>query len=105
MVMGATPLVELTEPSVFAISVELVADPSADLLIMASVLHRRGVDVLEAQLSRPTGGRRVFTASFAARSARHATSVARTFEGRVGVLDVHLLTAPADSPYQRRLSA
>jgi hypothetical protein len=97
MAMGATPLVELIEPNVFAISVELAADPSADLLVMASVLHRRGVEVLEAQLSRPTGGRRLFTASFAARSGRHATSVARTFQARVGVLDAHLLTAPPDS--------
>jgi hypothetical protein len=102
MVMGARFIAELTEPGVFAINVELAADRSADLLAMASVLHRRGVDVLEAQLSRPVGGRRVFTASFVAPSARQANTVARTFEGRVDVLEVHLL---ADLSDQRRVSA
>lgn len=101
--MGTPPAV-LTKPAVFAICVELAADPSADLLIMASVLHRRGVDVLEAQLSRPSGGSRVFSATFAAPSERQAATVARTFQGRIGVLDVRLLAAPAET-HDRRLSA
>ena len=87
-----------TEANVFTLSVTLVADLSTDLLVMASVLHRRGVDVLEARLSRPVEGGRLFTASFSARSAGHATTVARIVQGRVGVLEVRLRAVPSDAP-------
>lgn len=83
----------MTSASLFAITVALDPEGSrSDLLAFASVLHRRGVDVLEAELTRPSNGRRVFHATFKATPA-HATTVLRTFENLVDVLDAVLFEA------------
>ncbi|MET0929238.1 MAG: hypothetical protein ABWX74_06955 [Aeromicrobium sp.] len=77
----------------FAVTVALTADGSrADLLSVASVLHRRGVEVVEAELGRPAHGRRVFSATFAA-TPQQAATVLRTFEGLVDVVDASLFEA------------
>jgi hypothetical protein len=82
-----------SSPRLFAVTVALAADGScADLLAMASVLHRRAVDVLEAELGRPAHGRRVFSATFAA-TPQQAATVLRTFENRVDVVDASLFEA------------
>lgn len=65
---------------------------SADLLSMASVLHRRGVDVIEAALTRPSNGRRQFHATFLA-DPRMASTVCATFKNKVGVLEAVLFDA------------
>lgn len=83
----------MTSASLFAITLALDPEGSrSDLLALASVLHRRGVDVLEAELARPTNGRRVFHATFKAKPA-HANTVLRTFENLVDVLDAVLFEA------------
>ena len=77
----------------FVVTVALVADGArADLMGMASVLHRRGVDVVEAELGRPVHQRRVFSATFRA-SPEQASTVLRTFEGLVDVVDATLFEA------------
>ncbi|MET0930841.1 MAG: hypothetical protein ABWX74_15075, partial [Aeromicrobium sp.] len=74
-------------------TVALTADGScADLLSVASVLHRRGVGVVEAELGRPAHRRRVVSAAFAA-PPQQAATVRRTFEGLVDVVDVSLFEA------------
>lgn len=83
----------MTARRLFVVTVALTATGArADLLTMASVLHRRGVDVVEAELSRPAHDRRVFSAMFAATS-QQASTVGRTFEGLVDVVDVSLFEA------------
>ncbi|MGH4001800.1 MAG: hypothetical protein ACRDTJ_30550 [Pseudonocardiaceae bacterium] len=82
------------ETTDFAVRVEMASDPRSDLLSMASVLHRRGVNVLEARLSTCDDGRRVFTASFTAQSQVQAATVGRSYEGLVGVFTVDLVPAP-----------
>ncbi len=77
----------------FVVTVALVADGDrADLLAMASVLHRRGVEVVEADMSRPSHGRRVFSSTFRAER-HHAETVLRTFESVVDVVDASLFEA------------
>ncbi len=63
-------------------------DPST-LLALASVLHRRGVDVLDARLTAPVAGSRAFEATILA-TARQAATVEATLRGLVPVTDVHL---------------
>jgi hypothetical protein len=82
-----------TREPLFALTVALVPDGArADLLGLASVLHRRGVDVVEAELSRPAHGRRVFSATFRS-SPRQADTVLRTMQGLIDVLDATLFQA------------
>jgi hypothetical protein len=77
----------------FVLTVALVPDGArADLLGLASVLHRRGVEVVEAELGRPAHGRRVFSATFRA-TTRQAETVLRSMEGLVDVLDATLFVA------------
>lgn len=77
----------------FAITVAvLAAGDRGDLLALASVLHRRRVEVVEAELARPAHGRRVFSATFIAEPERAAT-VLRTYEGLVDVIDASLYEA------------
>lgn len=81
------------EQRLYAVTVATFADGSrADLLTMASVLHRRGVDVVEADMARPSYGRRVFSATFSA-DARLANTVLRSFENLVDVVDASLFEA------------
>ncbi|GAA3512978.1 hypothetical protein GCM10022234_04580 [Aeromicrobium panaciterrae] len=79
--------------SLFVVTVAMVPGGArANLLSMASVLHRRGVDVVEAELSRPGHDRRVFSATFRS-TARQAETVLRTLEGLVDVVDATLYAA------------
>jgi hypothetical protein len=77
----------------YVVTVAVTTDGArSGLLGLASVLHRRGVDVLEAELARPSHGRRVFNATFGATPQRAAT-VLRTYENLVDVVDAALFEA------------
>ena len=79
--------------SLFVVTVAMVPGGArADLLSMASVLHRRDVEIVEAELSRPGHDRRVFSATFRS-TARQAETVLRTLEGLVDVVDATLYAA------------
>jgi hypothetical protein len=96
----------MNEPQrLFVIAVAMTVDGSrADLLQMASVLHRRGVEIVEADLSRSAHGRRVFSATFHA-AERQAETVLRTMEGLVDVIDASLFNAlDARGDLHRRLT-
>lgn len=83
--MNAAPL--------YVVTVAMFADGDrSDLLTMASVLHRRGVEVVEAEMSRPSHGRRVFSATFRAER-QHAETVLKTFGNLVDVVDTSLFEA------------
>jgi hypothetical protein len=92
-----------TAPRLFVVTVALAASGArADLLGLASVLHRRGVEVVEAELGRPVDDRRVFSATFTA-APRQASTVLRTFENLVDVVDATLFEA-MDTRIVRELS-
>src|SRR3954471_14487719 len=77
----------------FVVTVALSATGErAGLLAMASTLHRRGVVVVEADLSKPLHGRRVFSATFAAEPAM-AVTVLHSFENLIDVVDASLYQA------------
>jgi hypothetical protein len=84
----------MTEPrTLFAIRAVMTTDSSrSDLLSLASVLHRRGAEVIEAALSPALNGRRVFAATFDATSPQAAT-VLRSVENLINVIDVSLVDA------------
>ncbi|QGG40637.1 hypothetical protein [Aeromicrobium yanjiei] len=80
-------------PRAYVVTVSVTAnDHGADLLTIASVLHRRGVQVVEADLARPVDGCRVFSATIVSDPAR-AWTVLRTLENRVDVLGADLFEA------------
>ncbi|MGE0776975.1 hypothetical protein [Mycolicibacterium sp.] len=60
------------------------------LSAVAAVLHRRGVDVIDASLSRAVDGRRRFSVSVAADSVR-AHTLAATFQNLIDVIDVSIV--------------
>jgi hypothetical protein len=75
---------------VYSVTVALIDDGDHDgLLVLASVLHRRGVRVAEAKLTRAAHGRQVFDASFST-TPRMAASVLATLQNQVKVLDAVL---------------
>ena len=76
----------MSEDRPHAVEIRLAGDDHATLLRLVSTLHRRGVHVLEATLSRPEG-RPTFGATFLA-SQRRASLVATSFDRLVEVLDV-----------------
>lgn len=77
----------------FAVTVALTAEGSrADLMSMGAVLHRRGVEVVEAEFGRAVMGRRVFSATFSA-TPQQAATVLKTFENLVDVVDTSLFEA------------
>jgi len=79
--------------TLFVLTVALVPGGArADLLGLASVLHRRGVDVVEAELARPAHERRIFSATFRS-TTRQAETVLRSMQGLVDVLDATLFQA------------
>lgn len=83
----------LTRPRLFAVSVAITADGArSDLLAMASVLHRRGVRVVEAELTKVAHGRRVFNATFNATSAQ-ASTVLKSFQNVIDVVEAALFDA------------
>ncbi|AWB91524.1 hypothetical protein [Aeromicrobium chenweiae] len=80
-------------PRAYVVTVSLAADDrGADLLTIASVLHRRGVRVVEADLARPADGLRTFSATIVTDAMRAAT-VVRTLQNRIDVLDADLFEA------------
>ena len=81
------------DQGLFVVTVAMTVDGSrSDLLSMASVLHRRGVSVVEAELSRPAHERRVFSATFNA-TERQADTVSKSFANLIDVVDVALFRA------------
>ena len=94
------------ETTAYAVTVEVVGGDQSTLLSLASVLHRRGVDVLAAELSRPVGGRRTFTATLAA-TTRQVDTVAATLRNLVPVMAVEVVPAgeSARTPVRSRLLA
>ena len=73
----------------FAVTVAVASEGSrSDLLAMASVLHRRGVKVVEAELTKPAHGRRIFNATPA-----QAEMVLKSFQNMIDVLDAALFEA------------
>jgi len=86
-----------TDATLFGIEVSLdVGTGQSPLLSAASVLHRRGIDVIEASLVMRSTRRFRFTATFRC-DAAHARTVLRTFENRIDTLDV-ILTDPSGGP-------
>ncbi|GAA1526649.1 hypothetical protein [Nocardioides humi] len=65
------------------------------LLSLASVLHRRGVDVLAADLKPPEHGRRQFCAVVVATTAQ-ARTLRQTLSNRIDVVSVDLDVADHD---------
>jgi hypothetical protein len=81
----------MAEPHrLFAITAVMMTDSSrSDLLRMASVLHRRGVEVIKAEMSPALDGQRLFTATFGA-TTQQAFTVRRSVENLINVTDVSL---------------
>lgn len=77
------------EPSLFSVAVALHSRDRSTLLALASVLHRRAVDVLDAQLTWVTEDTRAFEATISG-TARQAATVERTMRNLVFVTDVHV---------------
>lgn len=83
----------MTSSDLFVVTVAVTADGArADLLSLASVIHRRGVDIVEAEFCRAVHGRRVFSATFAA-TPQQASTVLKTFENLIDVVDATLFAA------------
>lgn len=83
--------IDATRP--FVVTVALTADGArSDLLALATVLHQRAVDVIEADFSRPAHGRRVFSATFHATS-QQARTLHKSFENLIDVIDAALFEA------------
>jgi hypothetical protein len=83
----------MADPRFYVVTVAMWAGGArSNLLSMASVLHRRGVEVVEAEMARPAHDRQVFSATFSA-DARQAETVLRTFENLVDVTDASLFEA------------
>lgn len=81
------------DENTYVITVAIVEGAARDpLLTGATTLHRRGVSLVEAELSRPTNGRHILSATFNAHE-RQAQTVLRTFANQVEVLDAELFQA------------
>jgi hypothetical protein len=82
----------MTQRQTFRITVTLVAGGArADLMAMASVMSRRGVSVLDAELTWPSDGRRLFRATFRACPSR-AETVLETFRNQIDALGAYLIS-------------
>lgn len=80
----------MTDVRSFVLSGVMAATPQRGaLLALASALHRRGVDVVEAELERPRRGVRAFNVTFNG-TPRQAETVLRTVDNQVYVLEVSL---------------
>lgn len=76
----------------YSVVVALTGDDASTFLRIVTTLHRRGVPVIEAALSRPTAGRRAFAATFVA-TGRQARVVAASLLRLVDVVGVELCEA------------
>ncbi len=79
----------MTELGPYSVAVVLADGDSSALLSVVSMLHRRGVDVLEAELTRPAADRRFFTATFTA-TWRQARTVEASLRNLVHAVSVEL---------------
>jgi acetolactate synthase regulatory subunit len=77
----------------FSVSVSVHRADQSTLLSLASVLHRRGVDVVEAALARQGSGYRSFTATFVA-THRQAQTVEASLSNVVNVVEAELIEMP-----------
>lgn len=85
----------MTSPAerLFHVAVAMTAnDGRTNLLATASVLHRRGVKVVEADIARAADGRQVFSATFNAEP-RRAFTLLKSFENLANVVDARLVEA------------
>ena len=73
----------------YAVAVALDGGDHSTLLALAFALHRRGVDVLAAQLSWPVADRRTFAATIRT-TPRRAGTVEATLRNLVHVTDVSM---------------
>jgi hypothetical protein len=85
----------VTEVRPYSVVVALAGGDSSALLSLVSTLHRRRVDVLDAELTRPDAGRRVFAATFLATS-RQARTVEASLRNLVDTVDVEMCEAADD---------
>jgi hypothetical protein len=75
----------------YRVTVTLAQRDRSTFLSLVSMLHRRGVDVLEAELHTATDS--YFTATFLATPA-HATTVVASLRNLIDVMDAELTGAP-----------
>lgn len=75
--------------SLYCIQVTLAHSDRSTLLSLVSTLHRRGVNVLAAELSTPDKRRGTFAAQFAA-TPRQASTAASSLRNLVDVLTVEV---------------
>ena len=85
----------MTELRPYSVAVVLADGDGSALLSVVSALHRRGVEVLDAELTRSAAGRRSFTATFVATCRQ-----ARTVEGSLRNL-VHVIRAEVSEAADR----
>lgn len=79
----------------FSVAIAVTGQDSSALLSLVSMFHRRRVELLDAELTRPTAERRVFTATFQA-TWRQARTVEESLRNLVDVIGVELCEAPND---------
>ncbi|MET0456515.1 MAG: hypothetical protein ABW137_32145 [Mycobacterium sp.] len=85
-----------TAGALYVLEVTLIGDDGrSPLLAAASVLHRRGIDVVEATLTTDRLAGYRFTATFRCRPAQ-ARTVQHTFGNRADTQDVTLHRIPTD---------
>lgn len=83
----------MNDVGTYSLTVTIAADGDhSSLLAMASVLHRRRVEVVDATITRPAQGHRFFRATILA-TARQANLVLRSMENVVNVLHAALFEA------------
>ena len=83
----------MTSSRPYAVTVGIEArDDVRVLLSLASVLHRRGIGVSQANLSPPSLGRRTFTAVFTATN-RQAVTLQASLSRLIEVVEVVLVEA------------
>lgn len=86
-----TARVEALEAGPHRVTVTLAQRDRSTFLSLVSMLHRRGADVLEAELHTATDS--YFTATFLATPA-HATTVVASLRNLIDVMDAELTGAP-----------
>ncbi len=83
-----------TDQTIFSVVASLHSGDRSTLLGLASALHRRGVDVLTAELTCPVEARRTFEATILA-TARQAETVEATLRNLVHVAEVRVVASSA----------
>lgn len=88
----------------WSVAVVVHGGDRSTLLALASALHRRAVDVLDARLTMPSAGTRTFEATISG-TPRQAATVEATLCALVDVTEVRVaflepLTSPADGRHR-----